>query len=103
MRRLALDDPAFTPEHVAAFSRDLDAEVRADAAKDPRLTPADAARLIEDVDQRVRQAAETHPSLPRDLLVDLLLNERTAATAARNPAIPTPAMRYMIKSFAAAM
>lgn len=102
IRRLALDDPASTPALVTKFSRDADPEVRADVAKDPRLTADDAARLIEDVDQRVRQAAQTHPSLPRDLLVDLLLDERTAAIAARNPAIPTPAMRYMIKSFAAA-
>lgn len=99
MRRLALDDPASTPALVAEFSRDADAEVRADVAKDPRLAPGDAARLIEDVDQRVRQAAQTHPSLPRHALVGLLLDERTAATAARNPAIHTPAMRHMIEIF----
>lgn len=100
MRRLALDDPASTAQLVARFSCDPDPEVRADAAQDARLTADAAARLLTDTDSSVRHFAAQHPSLPRHLLVDLLLGQNTAAAAAQNPAIPTPVMRYMSKAMA---
>lgn len=95
MRRLALDDPASTPELVERLSRDSSAEVRYRAATDPRLSAAAAARLLEDPHDSVRYAAAVHPHLPARLLTGLLRDHRTAETAVRNPAVPVEAMRHM--------
>lgn len=44
MRRLALDDPDFTPEPVERLSRDRSEEVRHRAATDPRLPATPTSR-----------------------------------------------------------
>ncbi|MGI5379110.1 PE-PGRS family protein [Streptomyces sp. CA-251387] len=95
MRRLALDDPASTPELVERFSRDGSAEVRYRAATDPRLSAAAAARLLDDPHDSVRYAAAVHPHLPARLLTRLLRGPGTAETAFRNPAVPVEVMQRM--------
>ncbi|WP_194899413.1 hypothetical protein [Catenulispora pinisilvae] len=69
-RLLALADEASTPELVDRFAADPEFDVRLEAARDPRISPA--------------------------ALVHLLLEERLATSAARNPSIPVPVMRSMI-------
>jgi len=71
LRLLALTDKASTPELVDQFADDPDPQVRNAAAADPRISPAP--------------------------LVRLLLDERTARSAAQNPGIPASVMRHMIE------
>lgn len=71
LRLLALTDKASTPGLVDQFADDPDRQVRDAAAVDPRMSPA--------------------------LLVRLLLDERTARSAAQNPGIPAPVMHHMIE------
>jgi hypothetical protein len=92
LRQLALDDPDSPPALVERFSRDEDPEVRRRAATDPRLSPQSLVRLLDDPDGGVRDTAARNPRLPVPVLVALLGDERTAAAAARNPAIPEAAM-----------
>ncbi|WP_225877455.1 PE-PGRS family protein [Streptomyces resistomycificus] len=98
MRRLVLDDPESTPDHVERQSRDSSAEVRYRAATDPRLPAACAVRLLEDPHESVRHAAVMHPHLPARLLVGLLRSPDDAEWAARNPALPVEVMRRMAES-----
>lgn len=70
--------------------------MRSSAAGDRRLSPGSAARLArEDDDDGVRHAAAKNPVLPPDVLVSLLLDGRSAAGAAENPAIPAAVMHRM--------
>lgn len=96
MRRLALDDPASTPEHVARLARDPAAEVRRRAAEDPRLSPADAVRLLDDPAGAVRHTALLNPRLPARVLVQLLEYRETAGVAVRNPSLPVPVMHRLL-------
>ena len=96
MRLLALDDHASDAALVERFSRDPDAQVPCAAACDPRLSPESAVRLAGDTDHAVCSSAWRNPALPAEALIPLLLQERTAEDAARNPAIPTAAMNRMI-------
>ncbi|MGW0117364.1 PE-PGRS family protein [Streptomyces sp. NPDC003327] len=96
LRRLALDDPAATPELVEEFSRDPSEEVRQDAARDPRLRPETVRRLLDDPDRSVRAFAARHPALPRGVLLRLLGDGTTAEDAVLNPALPAPVTRRIV-------
>ncbi|WP_427918586.1 hypothetical protein [Streptomyces sp. cg40] len=96
VRLLALDDPASGDDLVERFSRDPDSEVRGRAAEDPRLSPDSAVRLTQDTAKAVYHPARRNPALPTEYLVSLLLDERSALDAARNPALPVTVMHRMI-------
>ncbi|MFI8823988.1 hypothetical protein [Streptomyces sp. NPDC053431] len=96
MRRLALDDPQSTPDHVARLTRDPEAEVRHRAAEDPRLSPADAVRLLNDPAAHVRGTAIRNPRLPARVLAGLLHHPDTARAAVANPAIPIPVLHRIL-------
>ncbi|WP_019069887.1 hypothetical protein [Streptomyces hokutonensis] len=100
VRLLALDDPASGDDLVERFSRDPDSEVRGRAAEDPRLSPDSAVRLTQDTAGEVYHPARRNPALPPAYLVSLLLDERSALDAARNPALPVAVMHRMIASAA---
>jgi hypothetical protein len=100
MRRLALDDPDSTPEHVELLSRDQDEDVRRRAASDPRLGAASAVRLLDDPRASVRGAAARHPRLPARTIVRLLRDADTAELAAGHPALPPEIMRHMVRGLA---
>jgi hypothetical protein len=96
LRLLALDDHAADAALAERFGLDPDAEVRSAAAADPRLSAESAARLTGDDHPGVRAFARRNPALTPDELVSLLLDEDSADDAARNPAIPVPAMHRMV-------
>ncbi|MFE2881335.1 hypothetical protein [Streptomyces sp. NPDC059272] len=96
LRLLALDDPASDADLVERFSRDPDSEVRGRAAEDPRLSPEAAVGLAQDIAGEVHRPARRNPALPPAFLVSLLLDERGAQDAARNPALPVAVMHRMI-------
>ncbi|MGW0933100.1 PE-PGRS family protein [Streptomyces sp. NPDC002644] len=96
LRRLALDDPAATPDVAERLLDDPDPDVRYRAATDPRLPAATAVRLLAHPDGRVRHAARHHPGLPADVLVGLLLDPDTAGCATDHPAVPERVLRRML-------
>lgn len=96
LRLLALDDPASSFDLVERFSRDPDPSVRRRAAEDVRLSPESAARLVKDPERGVCHSAWRNSALPAEVIVSLLVDERSAEEAARNPAIPASVMKYMI-------
>ncbi|MFD0375356.1 PE-PGRS family protein [Streptomyces sp. NPDC127112] len=97
LRRLALSDPACTPDLVEALSRDEAEEVRRDVAQDPRLAPGAALRLLDDPDKSVRALAARHPAVPTDVLLRLLADPATARNASYNPALPLPVLHRMVE------
>ncbi|MDX3226099.1 PE-PGRS family protein [Streptomyces sp. ME19-01-6] len=97
MRRLALDDPASTPELVERFARDADNDVRRRAAEDPRLPVDSAVRLLDDPEWYIRWMALRHPGLPVPVLVRLLRDPATAENAAAHPTLPVDVMWRMIR------
>ncbi|MFF5705010.1 hypothetical protein ACFY7H_21255 [Streptomyces sp. NPDC012794] len=101
LRLLALDDPASDAGLVERFGHDPDPRVRSRAAADRRLSPASAVRLAADADCGVRCSARRNPVLPPHALIPLLLDERGAEEAARNPAVPVAAMHRLVALAAA--
>lgn len=96
LRRLALDDPAATPDVAERLLDDPEPAVRYRAATDPRLPAATAVRLLTHPDDGVQHAAHRHPRLPADVLVGLLLDPGTSACVADHPAVPERVVRRML-------
>ncbi|OKJ65433.1 hypothetical protein AMK27_06665 [Streptomyces sp. CB02009] len=86
------DLPAFPRTGWAHLIDHPDPEVRALAAADPAL----AAPPVQDPDDSVCRAAAGNPSLPPEVLEELLADPRTAEGAAANPSLPVPRMHALI-------
>ncbi|MGQ4431731.1 MULTISPECIES: hypothetical protein [unclassified Streptomyces] len=65
--------------------------------EDPRLSPEAAVGPAQDTAGEVHRPARRNPALPPAFLVSLLLDERGAQDAARNPALPVAVMHRMIE------
>lgn len=90
--------PNFPTDGLAAFADHEDAEVRALATRDPETRPAVVERLTRDPSPAVRSAATRHPNLPQSRLAELLDDEELAHSSAANPALPSDAVHWLVKT-----
>lgn len=96
LRLLALDDPAATHALVEQLGHDSERIVRMAVAEDRRLSPDSLRRLALDPEEGVCWRAWMNPSLPLEILAQLLLDPRSAEFAAHNPVIPIDVVRHML-------
>jgi len=96
LRLLALDDPAATHALVEQLGHDPERIVRMAVAEDRRLSPDSLRRLALDPEEGVCWRAWMNPSLPLEILAQLLLDPRSAEFAAHNPVIPIDVVRHML-------
>ncbi|MFE9857713.1 hypothetical protein [Streptomyces sp. NPDC005780] len=81
---------------LARFAGDEDPAVRRLALLDPEVPAETADRLTRDVDSQVRADAARHPRLPQDRIAALLDDPELAHRAAANPALPVATMYTLI-------
>lgn len=89
--------PNFPKDGLLRYADDPNPRLRLLALTDKASAPELVDRFAEDPDPRVREAAAADPRVSPAQLVRLLLDARTARSAAQNPAIAVPVMHRMVE------